>query len=143
MKTYLLSIVFLSISVLCFSTNSMAWTLIYANDANGNSTYGNIQTLVDSVKDGKKLRFVVEETNGSIWSQDPEWVQMLNNIVHVSFTQISKEYVGDVLWTKAAAYKLYFSLDTKGVLTDRDWYISSNTSAGYGQRTVSAKWFVD
>lgn len=47
-------------------SNVWAWTLVYANDAAGRTTYGSLSTLVNSIKQGQDVKVNQGPENGSL-----------------------------------------------------------------------------
>lgn len=132
--------------ILCFASNSMAWTLVYSNDANGNATFGNIQTLINAVLEGKRVRFLVDQGVGFIWVMDAQTVWIRNNIVYVQNTSfvLTNGWQGNVLTFPADAQRFFYMADTNGIVLYSPWRAAEQTRTGPDfQANYPIKWFVD
>lgn len=125
---------------LVFASSAMAWTLVYANDAGGNATYGNIQTLIDSVRSGKQVRFVMEDADGL----DAQLVQISNGMVFAQNTSLVGWAAGadGSVSFNAPGYYAFYAASSKGNVAISRWRVGEHVSEGDTQHRYSIKWFV-
>jgi|MudIll2142460700_1097286.scaffolds.fasta_scaffold273553_1 hypothetical protein len=129
--------------VLAFASSAMAWTLVYAHDANGVATYGNLQVLIDAISAGKQVRFSIEGT-GSVVVFDAQTIEVTNGIVfaqntsHVGWFNGADGSVG----FNAPGYYGFYAVSTQGNATLSRWRVGEHTSEGDTQHRWGMKWFV-
>lgn len=147
MKKITLFLVSVVLLVFCFASTSFAWTLVYENDANGNTTYGNIQDLIDAVNAGKQVRFSITligfdgVTNTSVYEAEIVWVR--NNKVYAQDTSpVGASFQGDELPFNQPAYYLFQNVSTTGVVFTSRWRVGEHTSEGESRYNFPIKWFV-
>ena len=54
-------------SLILLASNSYAWTLVYAHDANGNPTAGSLQTLRNAASNGSSIKVVSSPPGAHDW----------------------------------------------------------------------------
>lgn len=129
MKKIILCIVSLAL-VFCTFTSAMAGKLVYANDANGNCTYGDIQKLIDAVMTAKQVRVMGwDDTSSGYCSATRVWVK--GTIVYAQCSEVISEFQGDLLMPIYGS--ITYNVDTKGNST------FPSGSVGH----ASYKWFID
>ena len=129
------------------ASNATAWTLVYANDSNGNATYGTIQTLIDAVMNGRRVRFIAEWDGSSPWAMDAQTIWVRYGKVYVQNTSnVQSIWQGEKLMLPSdnSTANIYFNLDTSGNLNYSIWLVGEHTrSLPDTQAKESIKWFVD
>jgi hypothetical protein len=123
----------------------MAWTLVYANDANGNATAGSLSQLIHAVESGHPIRFLTLETYG-VAGAAAQWVYVREKIVYAENTSnISDGFQGDRLVFNNDSFHWFVTISTKG---DRDmirWKVGEHTPGGPGHTNdrVGMRWFAE
>lgn len=129
------------------ASNATAWTLVYANDSSGNTTSGNIQTLIDAVMNGKRVRFIAGWDGPSPWAMDAQTVWVRYGKVYVQNTSnVQSIWQGEKLMLPSdnSTSNIFFNLDTSGNLNYSIWLVGEHTRAMPDtQAKESIKWFVD
>jgi hypothetical protein len=130
------------------STSAMAWTLVYANDSNGNATYGNIQTLIDAIGAGKSVRFLWQDpTDPAFGVMDAQVVTVINGIVYAQNSSSVSMYLdGTVMKVLSNPYNDIRTVSTNGDINSSTWNLGSNTPYAAnpgGMMKRAIKWFVD
>jgi uncharacterized protein YmfQ (DUF2313 family) len=118
------------------------WKLAYAHDKDGNRTAGDIETLIDAVKNGQAVRIVTGD-QGEYYSTEAENISVKNGVVHAqNNSHVSVEYQGDVLRFQDDSYYWMIVVSTLG---DRDmirWNVGEHVPRGHTADKVAVKWFV-
>ncbi len=118
------------------------WTLAYAHDKDGNRTAGDIEVLIDAVKNGQAVRIVTEE-QGEYYSTEAENISVKDGVVYAqNNSHVSVEYQGNVLRFQDDAYYWMIVVSTLG---DRDmirWSVGEHVPRGHTSDKVAARWFV-
>lgn len=116
-----------------------AWTLVYAHDGEGKPTYGNIDVLIDAVRNGKDVRVVLNDSYAT--SAQNLWIA--NGKVYMqNTTHVSVKFVGDVLQFQDNAYHWFIIVDTDGNRHMSRWSVGEHTDRGDSFDRVGVKWFV-
>lgn len=146
MKKIVLPLVIILL-IFVFASNSMAWTLVYANDSNGNAISGNIQKLINAVKMGKEVRFLIiaREYDGvphiSVAEAETIWVRN-NNVYAQNTSLIGSSFQGDELPFNQPAYYAFRNVSTTGVVFYTRWRVGEHTSEGDSKINRAIRWFV-
>jgi hypothetical protein len=124
---------------------AMAWTLVYAHDANGNATGGSLLELIRVVESGHPIRFLTLETYG-VAGANAEWVYVTEKIVYAENTSnISDSFQGNRLVYQEDSFHWFVAISTRG---DRDmirWKVGEHTPGGPGHTSdrVGVQWFAE
>jgi hypothetical protein len=133
-------------STALLAVKAPGWTLIYANDANGKPTFGNLQTLINAVREGSQVRVGIPTD----LYLDGQTVNMLDNLVcvqntsHVSLdTGVSLGTGSNFMKIRDNPYYAFFTACTTGDVHISRWYVQGHGSAGADIQKLPLKWFVN
>ena len=131
--------------IFLFSNAAFGWTKIYANDSNGNSTFGSLSALTNAVSQGADVKVSMNNVNGvgSYSKCDYVYVNQDTTVACQSMGNISLAADATYFSFQPNAYHYYLMVNTKGQEVDSRWYIAyPSGSAGNSQENVSVVWFV-
>ena len=119
------------------------WTLVYAHDAYGKRTDGDINLLINAIRSGHKVRMLME--SGDVeYVTDAESLWIKNGVVSAqNCSQVSAQFVGNKVMFQDDSYYWMIIVNTEG---DRDmirWDVGAHTARGRNQDKVAMKWLVD
>jgi hypothetical protein len=118
------------------------WSLAYAHDQDGNTTVGDINTLIDAVQNGYRVRVLMIDGDNQ-YITDAEGVHIKNSIVYAqNSSHVSIIFEGDVLKFQDDSYYWMVVVSTRG---DRDmirWNVGEHIPRGHSQDKVAMKWFI-
>ena len=142
---------FRAASVEANSSNQTSWTLVYANNAAGEQVAGDIDELIQAVRNGQSVKVVLESTEAYppltdtyVYSFEAHTLHVRNGIVFATNTQdVGTTFVGDDLRFQEDSYYYMIIANTKGVLDQIRWSVGEHTMRGHDQSTWDMKWFVD
>ena len=144
MKKVSLLLIVCTMFVICFVSAAMAATLLYATDANGNATYGDIPTLIHAINEGKNIRFATIGPDGnSIGVFDAQTIEVYNGIVIAQNTSHVSIW-GDGTtgyFLPGSPYNAFYTVNHLGDVEVSRWGVGSNTSYGTTIEKMALKWF--
>ena len=133
--------------IFLFSNAAFGWTKIYANDSNGNTTFGSLSALTNAINQGADVKISANNINGVgsyrkcdivIVNQDTTIACLLPSAIGVN-----EAYAGTTFGFQSSAYHDYFMVNTKGQSDESRWYIAyPSSSAGDTKANYSVIWFV-
>jgi hypothetical protein len=145
MKKLIFTTLLCNALVFILASTSMAWSLAYAHDENGNGNYGNIQTLIDAVTNGHQVRFSIIYpglTVDALMNAQQLWVK--DNVVYgQSPSIVGASFIGNNLAFNAPFYNAIFIMSTTGNVNITRWNIGEHVSAGDTSTKLGLKWYVD
>lgn len=124
-------------------TGISKWSLAYAHDQNGNPTFGDINTLINAVQNGHRVRVLIDRSD-SQYAFDAESLWIRNGIVYAQNTSsVSVTFEGDVLKFQDDSYHYMFIASTKGDHDAIRWSVGEHTPRGHNLAKEKMKWFID
>ena len=118
------------------------WTLAYANDEHGARTEGDIEALIDAVKNGQEVRIVIADPEG-YYSTEAENLSVRHGIVYAQNTShVSVEYQGESLRFQDDSYYWMTIVSTHGERDMIRWSVGAHEPRGHTQDKVAVRWFV-
>lgn len=123
----------------------MAWTMLYAHDANGKAAGVDLAKLIEAVERGRPVRFLSNEA-GEVAVADAQRVYARNQVVLGEDTaNVSGGFQGDRLLFQEDAFPRSVAVSTRG---DRDMSrrkVGEHTTGGPGHThdRVALRWFAD
>lgn len=128
------------------SIKSKAWTLIYANDETGNTTYGNISALINAIKQGKNVKVSTSDEGIDYLSACDEVYVNTDNSVTCSTLQnisIRSTLPGANFGFQDNAYHYFRMINTKGQRSAIRWSVGEHADRGRSDETIGIKWFIN
>ncbi len=124
-------------------TGISKWLLAYAHDQNGSPTFGNINTLINAVQDGHRVRVLIDGSDSQyVFEAESLWIR--NGIVYAQNTSsVSVTFEGDVLKFQDDSYHYMFIASTKGDHDAIRWSVGEHTPRGHTLEKEKMKWFID
>jgi pyridinium-3,5-biscarboxylic acid mononucleotide synthase len=123
-------------------TASPHWQLVYRQDADGQVIEGTIAHLLTSVRQGKRIKIVIEFPEGReyITQVDELWIK--NDIVYARCqTQMEVEFRGDLMVSEKKGDRLSLIASTQGDLEITRLSIAKGKVKGRSYHRVSINWF--
>lgn len=102
--------------------SGQGWQVVYANDAAGKRTAGDINVLIAAVKTGKAVRVMID-SNGEVARYDLAMLFLRNGVVSgTTPTQVSlmRDNDGSLVF-KEKSYHVVNGFSTSGVYTQFSW----------------------
>ncbi len=122
---------------------NLDWKLVYANDVNGKSVYGDVKTLISSIRAGKKVRMELSLRDGIFYYADATNIWIIKNTVYAqNTTGMSIEIHGKRLVFKPDTYNYWFIVDTNGYMDRIRWNVGEAVLREHDNIQVPVKWFV-
>lgn len=121
-----------------------SWTLVYAHDDFGDRTDGDINLLIDAVRNGCRIRLVIEMKNYEYAiNADNLWIK--NSIVYAQNTSaVSASFKGDRLMFLDESYHFMSIVSTQGDREVIRWNVGEHKKReGVAHNKVAVKWFSD
>jgi hypothetical protein len=137
------SLTFLAgLALFMLMSDAGAWTLVYANDATGKLTYGNLIALREAAKQGANIK--VSLNDASVMPCQ-ELAIGADYVTCLYTTGISTDYVspGTTFGFQDDAYYGYYMLNTKGQVAISRWSVGEHVDKGKTLFTRAIKWFVE
>ena len=118
------------------------WKLAYAHDKDGNRTAGDVEALIDAIKNGQAVRMVFEDQDG-YYSMEAEALWVRDGIVYAqNNSQVSASFQGKVLRFQDDSYYWMIVVSTLGDLDMIRWGVGQHVSRGHTNDKAAVKWFV-
>ena len=118
------------------------WKLAYAHDKDGTPTAGDIEVLIDAIKNGQAVRMVFENQDG-YYSMEAEALWVKNGVVYAqNNSQVSVAFQGKALRFQDDSYYWMIVVSTLGDLDQIRWSVGQHVSRGHTNDKTAVKWFV-
>lgn len=120
-------------------------SLVYSNDRNGNQIFGDINVLIQEIRNGKRVRVLIEfdSVPGQEYITEVDNLWIKGNIVSAqSIAHISASFAGNVLKHHDDAYHWFIIVDTRGNIDMSRWNVGEHKDRGHKQDRINIKWFV-
>jgi len=122
--------------------DSFQWKLIYYNSENGETIKGNIDILINAVKNGQQVRIVFEQES-LIFATDAEYLWVLDNVVYAQNNgQVSVGQRGNKLFFQDDSYYWMFLINSNGERDMIRWSVGEHDMVRRNKDKVSIKWFI-
>jgi len=125
----------------------MSWTKVFANDEVGKVVFGDINTLINAIRQGQEVRMLLKFPDSprqeyftpaeNLWIRGN--VVYAQNVTHVS---VKDEPNGDIVFQDDPYYWMII-VNTKGEIDMTRWLVGEHTSKGHTQGKVAVTWFVN
>ncbi len=137
----------LAAMIFLFSNAAFGWTKIYANDSNGNTTFGSLSALTNAINQGADVKISANNTNGVGAYRKCDIVSVNQDTTIACITTpgigVNEVYAGTTFGFQSNAYHDYFMVNTKGQTDESRWYLTyPSSSAGDTKGNYSVIWFV-
>ncbi|HIK28399.1 MAG: hypothetical protein N3E45_00730 [Oscillatoriaceae bacterium SKW80] len=121
-----------------------SWRLIYAHDEYGKPTAGNVNLLIDAIRNGHKVRIVIDIKDYE-YALDADILWIRNGVVYAQNTSaVSAAFKGERLVFLEDSYYFMTIVNTKGDREVIRWSVGEHRRKdGLAHNKVAAKWFVD
>uniref|UniRef100_A0A3G9CNH9 Shell matrix protein n=1 Tax=Laqueus rubellus TaxID=93892 RepID=A0A3G9CNH9_LAQRU len=113
------------------------WQHLYTNDANGATIYGTLKILVDSIKKGHRVRFVMDNR----YAAEADNIHVKNGVVTIqALKHVSQAAAGDF---QDDAYWYWLMLSTTGTVRAYRYKIGEAVHLHDSASKEIIKWYVD
>lgn len=124
------------------NSNYCTWKLVYYNSDRGEVLDGNLNSLINAVKNGKQVRIVMGKGE-IIVAAEAQYLWVKDNIVYAQNNgQVSVRYVGGKLVFQKDSYYWMFIVNTDGERGMIRWSVGEHEMRGQNEDRVYTKWFV-
>lgn len=124
-------------------TNSSEWTLAYAHDKDGNPLEGDINVLINAVKNGQDVKIIMNDNQDEYYSTEAENLWVKKGIVYAQNTSsVSVEFQGKILRFQEDSYYWMVIVSTIGNRDMIRWSVGEHTPQGHDSDKVAMKWFI-
>jgi len=130
--------------------NKIGWNLVYAHDAQGVKTFGDLNTLIAKIEQGAKVRVLLKpydsnDKNFSCCDADYVWVQdgvvFAQNTQHICVDFHTPKDNKQVMF-QSDSYHWFLMVNTNGYVDMIRWQVGEHTPRGHNQERRAIKWFV-
>lgn len=125
-------------------SNSSAWELAYAHDENGIRTAGDINTLIDAVRQGRQVRLVLCLLDRYEYITEAQNLWLKDGIVYAQNTsQVSVDFKDKVLAFSEDACHTMIVVSTQGDLDVTRWLLGKHKAKGHTSHKTAISWFTN
>lgn len=126
-------------------TTGTSWQLLYAHDCGGEPTAGDLNLLIEAIRNGHRVRMLIEfKHKNQEYITEAENIWIKNNTVFAQNTSlVSVSFHRDKLSFHEDSYHCMMVVSTKGDLDTIRWSVGEHKKRGHTQDKVAVKWFVD
>lgn len=123
---------------------SSAWQLAYAHDENGIRTTGNINTLIDAVRQGKQVRLLLSLFDRYEYITEAQNLWLKDGIVYAqNTTQVSVDFKDQILAFSEDACHTMIVVSTQGNLDVTRWLLGKHKEKGHTSHKTAISWFIN
>jgi phosphoribosylcarboxyaminoimidazole (NCAIR) mutase len=125
-------------------TISSAWQLAYTHDENGMRTAGDINTLIDAVRQGRQVRLLLSLLDRYEYITEAQNLWLKDGIVYAqNTTQVSVDFKDDLLSFTEDACHTMIVVSTQGDLDVTRWLLGKHKEKGHTSHKTAISWFIN
>lgn len=126
------------------ASSTSRWQLAYAHDENGEKIAGEISTLIDTVRQGARVRLLINFPEQYEYLTEAQNLWIKNGIIYAqNTTQVSVEFKGEMLaFQEDACYSMIVA-STQGDLDVTRLLVGKHKQRGHTCHKVAISWFVN
>jgi hypothetical protein len=132
-------------SAISWVVDTRRWSHVLSHSSSGSVTHGSKADLVQAVRDGAMVRYVVTfPTNVHIMQADNLAISSSGNVGAQHIRHISQYLSGpDNTVLRAEPYWWFTVTSTEGTVDMMRYTVGEHTDRGHSQRTASVDWFIN
>lgn len=118
------------------------WNFVYGHDADGQRVSGELNQLIEAVRTGKPVRFLIDFPGSHEYSLAAEHLWLKNGVVYAQNTsQLSVEFKGKRLKLQKKGYQSAIAASTHGDLEITRFRLGKHKPKGRLVHKVAMRWF--